>query len=312
MAMKTLALTLGVDVCKDFLDISDGTRVERIANSDRAIRHYLQSLEVPARLAVEPTQRYHQRLVQAALAAGHTIYLVDPYRLSHYRDAVGERTKSDNRDAGLLQRYLLAEAGHLRPYRLPPRAAVALKDLLRARARVTAHKVSLDQALDGIGDLSRTRTAVTAHLTAAIRLIDKKLACCLEKTGYAADARRCQRVPGIGPLSGAALVATYYRGQFNSADAFIAYMGLDLRVRESGRYRGQRKLSKRGDPELRRLLFNAARAGARTQHWRAYYQRLTARGLSRTAATVALSRKLARVAFSLLKNQTDFRQQAIA
>jgi transposase len=225
---------------------------------------------------------------------------------------VGERAKTDSRDAALLQRYLMAEAARLRPYRVPPKAVVALKELLRARARLTVTKGSIDQALGDIGSLSRTRTALTARLNAAIRLIDKKLARCLARSGYAADARRCQCVPGIGPLSGAALIATYYRGQFASADAFIAYLGLDLRVRESGRYRGQRKLSKRGDPELRRLLFNAARAGARTQHWRAYYERLRARGLSSTAATVALSRKLARIAFALLKNQTEFRQLTIA
>lgn len=311
MAMKTLPLTLGVDVCKDFLDISDGTGVQRIANTDTAVRHYLRSLGAAARFAVEPTQRYQQRLVLAALGAGHTIYLVDAYRLTRYRDAVGMRAKTDALDAELLQRYLMAEAGHLRPYRLPPKAVQALRELLRARARLTAAKGSIDQALGDIGALAGTRTALIARLSAAIRLIDKKLAGCLVKTGYAADARRCQGVPGIGPLSGTALVATYYRGQFDSADAFIAYLGLDLRVRESGRYRGQRKLSKRGDPELRRLLFNAARAGARTSHWRAYYQRLRARGLCSTAATVALSRKLARIAFALLKNQTEFRQLTV-
>ena len=35
-------------------------------------------------------------------------------------------------------------------------------------------------------------------------------------------------------------------------------MGMDVRVRESGQWRGRRKLTKKGDPEIRRLLFNAA------------------------------------------------------
>jgi len=38
----------------------------------------------------------------------------------------------------------------------------------------------------------------------------------------------------------------------------------------------------------------------------AYYLALRARGMSTTAAFVALGRKLARVCFTLLKNDTDF------
>jgi len=63
-------------------------------------------------------------------------------------------------------------------------------------------------------------------------------------------------IPGVGPLTAMALVAVYHRGHFRSVDAFIAFMGTDVRVRESGQSRGRRKLTKKGDPELRRLLFN--------------------------------------------------------
>ena len=62
------------------------------------------------------------------------------------------------------------------------------------------------------------------------------------------------------------------------SDAFIAFMGLDVRVRESGYFRGKRKLTKKGNPEMRRLLFNAARSGAKTKQWNAYYLAMRARG----------------------------------
>jgi transposase len=39
------------------------------------------------------------------------------------------------------------------------------------------------------------------------------------------------------------------------ADACIAFLGLDVRVRDSGAWRGRRKLTKKGNPELRCLLF---------------------------------------------------------
>ena len=94
-----------------------------------------------------------------------------------------------------------------------------------------------------------------------------------------------------------------------SSDAFVAFMGLDVRMRESGKYRGKRKLTKRGEAELRRLLYCAAQ-GSRSYHrFEDYYQRQLDKGMSKIAAKVALARKLARIAFALMQNQTMFIKQ---
>lgn len=73
---------------------------------------------------------------------------------------------------------------------------------------------------------------------------------------------------------------------FRNDDAFIAFMGMDVRVRDTGLYRGRRKLSKKGDPQLRRLLFNAAMQRRRNAHWEPYYLALRERGLSCSAPLV--------------------------
>ena len=44
----------------------------------------------------------------------------------------------------------------------------------------------------------------------------------------------------------------------------------------------------------------------RSDLWEPYYLRLRDRGLSTTAAFVALSRKLAKVCFALLQNDSEF------
>lgn len=307
MAMPVRISTLGIDVAKDWLDIYDGERLSRIENTEQGVRAFVRALSGEVRLAVEPTNYFHLRIVQAAIKAGHTVYLIDPYRLSRYREGVGVRAKTDRLDAQLLRRYLLAEVSQLSPYRLPPKAVQALYDLLRARAKLTATKTALGLALKGIGPLTATRQALLRRIDQALAVIDRKLLRCLHQAGYAEDYQRCLSIPGVGPLNAAALVATFRRGHFASADAFIAFLGLDVRVRESGHYKGQRKLTKRGNPELRRLLFNGARSGSLTQRWNPYYHALRARGLSTTAATVAISRKIARLAFALLRDQTIYR-----
>jgi transposase len=305
--MRVAIPDVGVDVSKAQVEICTGDQVMRLANARAELEAFFRGLPGLARVAVESTNRYHMKVVEAALACGHTVYLVDPFRLSRYRDAVGVRAKTDVTDAQLLVRYITSEARHLVPYSPPPKAVRRLRELLRARAKLTKTQVTIQQSLAEIGELKSTGVKLQQQYRAAIALIDGKLKGCLRDAGYAAEATRCRGIPGIGRLNAAALVAVFHRGLFRNADAFIAFLGLDVRVRESGRYRGRRKLTKRGDPELRRLLFNAARAAARTSAWKACYERLRARGLSTTAACVALARKIARVAFAVLRDRSEYR-----
>ncbi len=309
MTIRTQVISLGVDVSKHWLDIDDGDRISRVDNTAKDLRLFLQQLHGEVRLAVEPTNRYHLLIVQLALKAGHTVYLLNPYRLSRYREGVGVRAKTDPLDAKLLRRYLIAEAANLVPYRPPPKAVQRLYDLLRARGKLTKAKTALGLSLKHITQLASTRKALLNRIDQATALIDRKLLSLVNEAGYTKDYQRCLTIPGVGPLNAAALVATFRRADFRNSDAFIAFMGLDVRVRESGQYRGQRKLTKRGNPQLRRLLFNAARSGSLTKQWNNYYLALRQRGLSTTAATIAIARKIARLAFALLRDQTTFKIQ---
>jgi len=54
------------------------------------------------------------------------------------------------------------------------------------------------------------------------------------------------------------------------------------------------------------LLFNAASAGAKTAQWNAYFKSLRERGLTTTATAVAISLKIAKLAFALMRDQTEY------
>lgn len=297
----------GIDVAKDWLDIFDGTKVTRIDNRQRAIKAFLKQLSGPSTFAVESTNTYHELLVEMAIVAKHTVYLIDAYRLSRYRDAVGVRAKTDANDARLLLRYLHSEKIQLIPFKPIPKAVKRLNRLLKARAKLAELKASMGLALGGVSELAQTRLALQKRFKLAMAVIDKRILDCIILGGYKADYKRCLAVPGIGHVNAAALVALFHRGYFPKSDSFIAFIGLDVRVRESGYFKGKRKLTKKGSPEMRRLLFNAARAGAKTKQWNAYYLAMRARGHSTTATAVALSRKIARLAFALMRDQSEYR-----
>lgn len=305
MAKLTSASIFGVDVSKDWLVVWDwlDERLVKIANRPEEVRAWLGGLSGPVQLAVEPTSSYHLELVAQAHQAGFEVFLVNPRQLAHYREAVNERNKTDPDDAWLLARYLAHERSQLRPYSPHSREAQQLWALLKRRAVIVASQQSLRQSLSGI---KLSADGLWSHLAAVLRRIDQRMLRLIRTLGWWENYQRCLSIPGVGPLNAAALVSVFHRGAFASADAFIAFIGMDVRLRESGTYKGKRKLSKRGEAEVRRLLYCATQPALAYEPFAVYHARQLDKGLAKTPAKVILARKIARIAFALMTKQQLF------
>lgn len=304
MAMPTQPLMLGIDTAKAKLDIAVDGHSEGIIidNTPAAIRRFIKTLPAESAIAIEATSTYHMELVEQAHAAGVVVYVINAHQLSHYRKGIGGRAKTDRTDAQLLLRYLKAERDELRPWQPPRGPYRAIQLLLRRRARLVQARVSLRQSLSGVPGLEAVLLPLQAQIGRAEAAIERRLRELLQEHGLLAEVKRCEAIEGVGFLTATALVMISLRGNFKSSDAFIAFIGMDVRVKESGTFSGRRKLTKQGDREVRRLLHNAAMAACRKGRWKHFYERYISSGKSKTEALVALARKLARIAFSLIRS----------
>lgn len=308
MATSVTAQRIGVDVGKAELWLSlNGEAAQRCDNTPAAIRRWMSELTGPADFAMEATNDYHLPLALEAVRQGHRVYLINGYRLNRYRESIGGRAKTDAGDARLLVRYLEREQNDLQPWTPPPKGYRTLQKLLHRRATLVRARVMLEQSLQGVPELKTARKTLIQQIGRVDTLLQRLLRKAIREAGWSEHARRCQQMDGIGPLTATALTMAFHRGTFRSSDAFVAFLGMDVRVRDSGQKRGRRRLTKQGDPELRRLLYMAAMQAKSKPAWSDYYQRCLDRGLATTQALNALARKLARVAFALMKNQTDYR-----
>ncbi|MCH8117083.1 MAG: transposase [Proteobacteria bacterium] len=310
MAIAVSEITLGIDVSKDELVICDWDteQLTRLKNEAATIKAWLGTLYGPVRVAIEPTSHYHLEFTEQAHALGITVYLINPRQLVHYRKAVGERNKTDPADARLLARYLARESDSLRSFTPPCAKAQRLWALIKRRGVAVMARQKLQQSFR---DIKLPAKALFRELQTVIARIDQQIQALIRELGWWADYQRCHSIPGIGPVNAAALVAVYHRGAFAGSDAYVAFIGLDIRVRESGKFKGQRKLTKCGEAEIRRLLFCAAEGARSYPPFDNYLQLQLAKGLSKIAAKVILARKLARIAFTLLNNQQAFKKQEI-
>lgn len=299
---------IGIDVAKESLSLCDtqSGEVFELANDRRTIKAWLKTLPACCAIAIEATGIYHMEIATLAYTTGHRIYIINGFRLSNYRKGIGGRNKDDRSDAQLLARYLSHEQAHLEPWQPPSKVYSRLQTLLHRRAVLVRSATSLRQSFSQDRALTSALQPVLKRMAALEQRLEKMVQATLDEAGLKEQSKRCQAIEGIGPLTAAALNLAFLRGYFRNSDAFIAFLGLDVRLKESGRYSGRRKLTKQGDPEIRRLLHNAAMAAARTERWKAIYQGYLARGLKKTEALTILARKLARIAFALMQTKAAY------
>jgi transposase len=122
------------------------------------------------------------------------------------------------------------------------------------------------------------------------------------------DGQRLQGIPGIGAVHAATLRAELGDvSRFTGVDQVIAYAGLEPRIRQSGAFVGQAKLSKRGPGSLRHALYLAVLVAVRYRpEWHDRYQRLLDRGRAKKEALTILSRALLKVIYHLLRTGATY------
>lgn len=307
MAMPVSPVILGIDVSKDKLDVCQhgGDSVEEIANERGAIKALLKRYPAAA-IAVEATNTYHELVVELARAKGLVVYLISGYQLKHYAKSLGQRMQNDRIDARLLARMLAHEIDELRPYEPRSKQQVQVRRLLGRRKLLVTQQQQLRQSLSDLG-LGQSLKSLLSRLDGVIQVIEKRLKTLAHELGWQPDLARLQSIPGVGPLNALALLEAYHSGQFSHRDAYIAFLGLDVRTKDSGKLKGRRKLTKNGNSEPRRLLYSAAMSASKQgQYFHEMKLALQARGLTKIQSLVVISRKIARIAFGLLKNQQYF------
>lgn len=279
-------------------------------------------------------------------ALGHTVKLMAPQFVKPYVKA----NKNDARDAEAIceavsrpsMRFVpvktVEQQGLLALHRarqafVAARTAQAnqIRGLLSELGIVMAKGISqfneklpdiLEDGENGLPDVSRD---LIARLLAHFRTLDgqiKELEVQI-KTWHrqCAASVRLEKVPGIGPLTASALVASVGDAKtFRNGRQLAAWLGLVPRQNSSGGKERLLGISKRGDVYLRTLLVHGARAvlrqaGNRSEPAESWLRRLSERRHS-NIAVVALANKNARIAWALLAHercyQADYRAASVA
>tara|TARA_R110002020_G_scaffold57596_3_gene158404 strand:+ start:16197 stop:17018 length:822 start_codon:yes stop_codon:yes gene_type:complete len=147
------------------------------------------------------------------------------------------------------------------------------------------------------------------HVQEKIGEMDRQI---LEWHRSNALSQRLETIPGIGPVTASAIAATITDvSRFHSGRQLAAWIGLVPRQSSSGGKERLGRITRQGDPYLRRLLVIGATAVLRFSRKSKTASTQWATGLLERkpakVAAVALANKMARIAWALMTKETSFR-----
>src|SRR6266496_2238510 len=216
--------------------------------------------------------------------------------------------KSDQRDALMLARIGRMDRALLYPVRF------SLKSLGYAVSNPSSerfHKVAMERLPERVQQMVAPSVQALAELSTRIAVLEREINV-VARTKYP-QTLWLQQVPGVGALTALYFVLKIEDPQrFENVRDVGAYAGLCPRRDQGGQSDPQLRISKQGDPYLRRLLVSAAQYilgpfGPQSA-LRAYGLMLAADGSARARkrAVVAVARKLAVLLLSLWKNRSHY------
>ncbi len=291
---------LAVDVAKDSLVVFDGKAVSQTENNRSDIRKLLRAREGWT-VVMEPTGRYHYELLEQCVSLGLRVYLVNPRESRNYKDSMSFRAKTDALDARYLHDFIERNTDRLRAYVPPPKEVSELRLLLGKRQLLVKNRTALVSSFGK--HLSDKEQAVVDATNEAIQDLEGQMH---EIARQFEVYELLKSIPGVGNIVACALLYALKSRSFDSPESFIAFFGLDVRIRQSGKYRGLEKLTKRGDPVLRWLACSAGHSLLNSRFGKSKCQELKLKGRPHAARMAVAGRKILKTAFIIDSRNTLF------
>jgi transposase len=290
------ACFVGIDVAKAELLVAVAPQGETLTvpNAPAEVTALAQRLRQlkPQRVVMEATGGYETLVATVLAAAQLPVVVVNPRQVRDFARSTGQLAKTDRIDAGILAAFAKAVQVEVRP--LPDQAARELQAVVTRRRQVVemlgAERNRLLLAEEAV--VPRIREVIQV-LERQLKDLDHDLQQRLRLSPVWREAQDLLKsVPGVGDVVSTTLLAMLPElGQLNGK-AIAKLVGVAPLNRDSGQWRGKRKVWG-GRAAVRAVLYMAALVGTRRNPvLKAFYERLLAAGKAKKLALTACMHKL--------------------
>ena len=309
--MAESGVFVGIDVAKAQVDVACRPEGEGFSapNDEPGIARLVERVQrlQPQLIVLEATGGLEVPLTGALAAAGLPVVVANPRQVRDFARATGQLAKTDRLDAQILAQFAATVRPTPRP--LPEAHTQELAALLTRRRQLidmlTAEKNRLSSARKPV------RKGIAAHITWLERRLseaDDEISTTIRNSPvWREQDNLLQSTPGVGPVLSTTLLASLPELGTLDRKQIAALVGVAPFARESGAWRGQRRV-RGGRAPVRVALYMSTLVAARYNPViKTFYRRLRDAGKPAKVALTACMRKLLTILNAMLKHHTPWR-----
>jgi transposase len=298
MMTQSDLIVVGIDVAKDKVDACIRRVTERktcptTAAGQRGLIGWLRKHQV-GKAVMEASGGYERVWAKALRQAGIEVRIVDPKRVRSFAESAGRLAKNDKIDAEMIAWF--AEVFSEAPSQVDDPAQEEMKALVKGRQSLIEVRARLEMQKEHEAPalVRKARARLLKKLAVEIAAIETAVAATIKTTpAFAKRAEIIQSVPGFAEGTAMTLLGGLPELGQVSDEVAAALVGVAPYDDDSGKRHGQRCI-KGGRRRVRNALYMPC-VGAATLNnpvFKAFYQRLIAKGKPPKVALVACMRKL--------------------
>lgn len=288
----------GIDVSKDSLEVCAGSRgkPKSVKNRESSLKSLISQIrkEQEALVVLEATGGFEMILVKCLWDAGIPVAVVNPRQTSSFAKSLGCEAKTDKIDSRLIALF-----GEKMKPRITPPVSPEMQELQGLQAR----RGQLNQAL--VAEKNHLKSPLLAsearinirryirQIQRDIKAFDARIHAIIKSISELRQkAKVIRQIKGAGPVLTAQLITNLPELGTLNRRKISALVGVAPFNRDSGQYRGKRKITG-GRTEVRCTLYMAALSAARyNPKVKELYDRLLKAGKKKKVAQVAAMHKL--------------------
>lgn len=297
---------VGIDVSKETLDagIIPAEDVKRFTNDDDGCRELAAWLSTvsPELIILESTGGLEMKAAGVLSSTGLPVVIVNPRQIRNFARALGKMAKTDSIDALVIARFAQAVKPTVRP--LKDDHTLELKALVTRRRQLTEMLVAEQNRINGAHQrVKNSIIATISWIKNQIEETDKDISASISNNDIWRDKEAIlTSVKGVGPVLSASLLCLLPELGTLCRKKISALVGVCPYNRDSGYYRGKRRISG-GRADIRSVLYMATLAATRYNPViKAFFEHLKQSGKLPKVALVACMRKLLTILNAMLKS----------
>lgn len=301
---------IGLDISKDTIDATlhktnGSIHYIKFKNNDDGLKQFRLWIKGnrirKAYIGMEATGIYYEKAADM-LSSYYTVYVINPLKIKDYGKSRFNRTKTDKADSNLIADYIKRHQDTLIPYQIPKNKA--LQKLINLKNQLQQHQKQIKNRLhsteeDFIRNIHQDLIDTIQDKMEQVKIaISEQIKKQTDNNHY----RNLQTIPSIGKDTASVLYAQLTEKHFKTANQFVSYAGLSPAIIQSRTsVRGRGRLSRYGNRRLKSTLYMPALCAYRFNAFPKLINNLKKAGKPKMVIIVAIMRKLAKLAYYIVK-----------